>query len=173
MCDTTFVAYFDTAVLYHVEVSSNRDYSGRVDGGGDYYENGTDVLRAVPLMVNYHFIRWNDGDTSNPRYVVVTQDTAFEAQFAREDEGIGQAEEVRFFSLSPNPTRDEVTVTVDGVEGLTCWLTLRDEAGRELLHQQGEGGTLTLTTRGLAMGVYFVTIDTPMGTGTQKLVVER
>ena len=172
VCDTTFVAYFDTAALYHVEVSSNREYGGRVDGGGDYYVNETAVLRAVPLMANYHFIRWNDGDTSNPRYVVVTQDTAFEAQFAREGEGIEQAEEVRFFSLSPNPTRDEVSVTVKGMAGATCRLTLRDEAGRELLHRQMEGGTLTLSTRGLATGVYFVTIDTPQGTGTQKLVVE-
>ena len=169
MSDTTFIAYFDTNSLYHVEVSSNRSYGGRVEGGGDYYANDTAFLRAVPLMANYRFVRWNDGDTSNPRYVVVTQDTAFEAQFARNDEGIEQAVEGRMFTLSPNPARDEVTVTVDG-QG--CWLTLRDEAGRELLRRQVEGRETLLSTRGLAAGLYFVTIESPRGSSTQKLVVE-
>jgi hypothetical protein len=186
MSDTTFIAYFDTNRLYHVEVSSNRSYGGRVDGGGDYYEGDTAELRAVPLMANYRFVRWNDGDTSNPRYVVVTQDTAFEAQFAREGEGIEQVEEVRLFTLSPNPARDEVTVTAEGADGYGCWLTLRDEAGRELLRRQmgtypgssshpSQEGTssLILSTRGLAAGLYFVTLESPKGTSTQKLVVER
>ena len=99
----------------------------------------------------------------------LTQDTAFEAQFARNDEGIEQAVEGRMFTLSPNPARDEVTVTVDG-QG--CWLTLRDEAGRELLRRQVEGRETLLSTRGLAAGLYFVTIESPRGSSTQKLVVE-
>ena len=173
MSDTTFVAYFDTNAKYHVEVSSNRDYGGRVDGGGDYWAHDTAVLRAVPLMANYHFVRWSDGDTSNPRYVVVTQDTTFEAQFVREGEGIEPVGDETFFSLSPNPTRDEVTVTAGDGAGGTCWLTLRDETGRELLRQKMEDGTLTLSTRGLASGLYFVTLDTAQGSGTQKLVVEH
>ena len=185
MSDTTFVAYFAASTRYHVEVSSNRVYGGRVDGGGDYYEGDTAELRAVPLMVNYRFVRWNDGDTSNPRYVVVTQDTAFEAQFARNDEGIEQAEGARLFTLSPNPARDEVTVTAEGVDGLVCWLTLRDEQGRELLRRRmdthpvsstspaQEGASLTLSTRELAAGLYFVTLESPQGSSTQKLVVER
>ena len=171
MCDTTFVAYFDTALKFHVEVSSNRDYGGRVEGGGDYYANETATLRAVPLMSNYRFVRWNDGNTSNPRYVVVTQDTAFEAQFAREDERIEQPTEATLFSLSPNPAQEEVTVTVDGVAGSGCWLTLNDEAGRELLRHWITDRTLTISIQGLAAGLYFVTIDTPQGSETQKLII--
>lgn len=172
VCDTTFVAYFDTALKYHVEVSSNRDYGGRVEGGGDYYANETATLRAVPLMSNYRFVRWNDGNTSNPRYVVVTQDTAFEAQFAREGEGIDQPEAAAMlFSLSPNPAQEEVTVTVDGVAGSGCWLTLHDETGRELLRHWITDRTLTISIQGLAAGLYFVTIDTPQGSETQKLII--
>jgi hypothetical protein len=90
------------------------------------------------------------------------------------------------FTLSPNPARDEVTVTVEGADGYGCWLTLRDEAGRELLRRQmgtypgssshpSQEGTssLTLSTRGLAAGLNFVTLESPKGTSTQKLVVER
>ena len=172
MCDTTFVAYFDTALKFHVEVSSNRDYGGRVEGGGDYYANETATLRAVPLMSNYRFVRWNDGNTSNPRYVVVTQDTAFEAQFAREGEGIDQPEAAAMlFSLSPNPAQEEVTVTVDGVAGSGCWLTLHNETGRELQRHRITDRTLTISIQGLAAGLYFVTIDTPQGSETQKLII--
>lgn len=173
MCDTTFVAYFDTNILYHVEVSSNRDWGGRVDGGGDYYENETAELRAVPLLSNYRFVHWSDGDTSNPRHVLVTQDTAFEAHFARDGEGIEQPEDGTPFSLSPNPTRDEVTVTADVMAGTVCRLTLRDETGRELLRRKMEGSTLTISTRGLAAGLYFVTLDTPQGSCTKKMIVEN
>ena len=185
MSDTTFIAYFDTNTRYHVAVSSNRSYGGRVDGGGDYYYGDTAELKAVPLMANYRFVRWNDGDTSNPRYEVVTQDTAFEAQFARNDEGIEQAEEERFFTLSPNPARDEVTVTVGENAVLPCEVVLRDEQGRKLLrrrmgvdpdsssHPTKEGTRLTLSTRGLAAGLYLVTLESPQGSSTQKLVVER
>ena len=185
MSDTTFVAYFETNTRYHVAVSSYRSYGGRVDGGGDYYEGDTAELRAVPLMVNYRFVRWNDGDTSNPRYVVVTQDTAFEAQFARNDEGIEQAEEERFFTLTPNPARDEVTVAMGENAVLPCEVVLRDEQGRELLrqrmeaypgsssHPSKEGTKVTLSTRGLAAGLYLVTLESPQGSSTQKLVVER
>jgi hypothetical protein len=90
------------------------------------------------------------------------------------------------FTLSPNPARDEVTVTAESADGYGCWLTLRDEAGRELLRRQmgtypgssshpSQEGTssLTLSTRGLVAGLYFVTLESPKGTSTQKLVVER
>lgn len=31
---------------------------------------------------NYHFVRWSDGNTDSLRYIVVTQDTAIQAEFA-------------------------------------------------------------------------------------------
>ena len=89
-------------------------------------------------------------------------------------EGIRQAAaEVPTFTLSPNPTQDKVTVTLGQAAAPPCMVTLRDEQGRELLRQRMEEGTsLTLSTLGLAAGLYFVTLETPQGTSTQKLVVE-
>jgi hypothetical protein len=41
-------------------------------------------------------------------------------------------------------------------------------------HPSQEGtSSLTLSTRGLVAGLYFVTLESPKGTSTQKLVVER
>ena len=44
---------------------------------------------------NYHFARWSDGDTDNPRYIVVMQDVNLEAIFLAEGEteGIDDVEE--------------------------------------------------------------------------------
>ena len=100
-------------------------------------------------------------------------------------EGIASPKGTLSFTLSPNPARDEVTVAVDGVAGPGYWLTLRDEQGRELLrrrmdaypgsssHPSKEGIRLTLSTRGLAAGLYFVTLESPQSSSSQKLVVER
>ena len=99
-------------------------------------------------------------------------------------EGIRQAAaEVPTFTLSPNPTQDKVTVTLGQAAVPPCVVTLRDEQGRELLRQRvdtypgstshpSQEGTLTLSTQGLAAGLYFVTLESPQGTSTQKLVVE-
>lgn len=77
------------------------------------------------------------------------------------------------FTLSPNPARESVTVTVGEGIALPCTVGLRDEAGHELLRQRMEGRETTLSTKGLPAGLYLVTLDTQKGSSTQKLVVER
>ena len=77
------------------------------------------------------------------------------------------------FALSPNPAKERVTVTVGQDAEPPCTVVLRDEQGRELLRRRMEGRTLTLSTRGLAAGVYLVTLESPRGSSTQRLVVER
>jgi hypothetical protein len=42
--------------------------------------NDTAVIEAI-ANAGYFFVQWNDGDTSNPRTVTVTQDTIFTAEF--------------------------------------------------------------------------------------------
>ena len=57
---------------------------GTVEGTGayEYDPNNTKVyLTAVPDK-GYHFTQWSDGNTDNPRAVIVTQDTTFTAEFA-------------------------------------------------------------------------------------------
>ena len=77
------------------------------------------------------------------------------------------------FVLSPNPAKERVTVAVGEDVGMPCMVVLRDEQGRELLRQRMEGRELTLSTRGLAAGVCLVTVESPRGSSTQKLVVEN
>ena len=40
------------------------------------------IITAVPNY-GYHFVRWNDGNTDNPRTIVLASDTTFTAEFAK------------------------------------------------------------------------------------------
>ena len=54
---------------------------GQVTGAGTYLVGDTVTLTAIPNY-GYHFVQWSDGNTDNPRTLVLTQDTTFTAEFA-------------------------------------------------------------------------------------------
>jgi PKD repeat protein len=78
--DTTFTAIFGAQGLLNVYVSLNNTIMGTVTGSGDYVNNTSVTISATP-NVNYRFIQWNDGNTTNPRTITLTQDTIFTAIF--------------------------------------------------------------------------------------------
>ena len=60
----------------------NNPQWGSVIGAGDH-EKGTMVeISAIPNY-GYHFVQWSDSVTDNPRNILLTQDTAFSAEFAK------------------------------------------------------------------------------------------
>jgi len=77
--DSTIMAMFvpDTFMITAV---SNDDVMGAVDGGGRYAYNTSVVLIANPNPY-YTFRSWLDGDTNNPRTVVVTGNETYIANF--------------------------------------------------------------------------------------------
>lgn len=75
--DTTFTAEF-APNRYTITASGEH---GTVEGTGTYDYNTKVNLTAVPYK-DYHFVKWNDGNTDNPRSVMVTQDSTFTAEFA-------------------------------------------------------------------------------------------
>ena len=54
---------------------------GQVTGAGTYLVGDTVTLTAIPNY-GYHFVQWSDGNTDNPRTLVLTQDTILTAEFA-------------------------------------------------------------------------------------------
>ena len=74
--DTTFTAEFRKDYT----ITSSGEH-GTVEGTGTYDYNSLVYLTAVPDK-GYHFTQWSDGNTDNPRAVIVTQDTTFTAEFA-------------------------------------------------------------------------------------------
>ena len=75
-----FTSIQEMSCTSNVTVSSGDSGYGQVNGGGTYTIGDTIILTATPNH-GYRFVRWSDGDTSNPRTLIVLQDTSLAAFF--------------------------------------------------------------------------------------------
>ena len=66
---------------YTIMVKSNNTEWGSVTGSGSYKDGETVTITAVPAE-GHSFIRWNDGDATNPRKIVVCGDAEYVAMFS-------------------------------------------------------------------------------------------
>ena len=57
------------------------DGYGHVTGSGTY-EYGSEVTITATPDEHYHFVKWSDGDTQNPRTIFVTANTNLTANFS-------------------------------------------------------------------------------------------
>ena len=64
--------------LYALEADISDDEHGVISGYGGYYPGETATL-TVTCTHGYHFVGWSDGDTDNPREVIMDQDTVLNA----------------------------------------------------------------------------------------------
>ena len=76
----TLTAIFAINTYTLTAISANDAY-GTVTGSGTYNYNSTAIILASPFY-GYHFLQWNDGNTSNPRTITITSDTGYTAHFA-------------------------------------------------------------------------------------------
>ena len=72
------IRVYDTFNIVGMALDTQQGY---VEGSGNYIEERTATLTAVPHE-GYKFVMWNDSVTTNPRSFTVTQDTTFIAYFA-------------------------------------------------------------------------------------------
>ncbi|MBQ9474143.1 MAG: fibronectin type III domain-containing protein [Bacteroidales bacterium] len=79
IADTVYTALFE-APLYTVNVVAGQG-SGSVFGGGTYRATTHLTISALP-NTGYHFDYWHDGDTNNPRFITVSADTTYTANFS-------------------------------------------------------------------------------------------
>jgi len=172
--DTNYTAYFVEKDTFSLSAVPNFADRGTVSGSGTYHDGDTAVLTAT-AEEGYRFSYWTDNNFSNPRRVVVTQDTAFTAQFSQWRIGIDEAETANtWFSLTPNPAHGSVTVEMKDPQfmGQGTTLTLTDMSGRILLTQEVHRRQTSLDLRQYAAGTYYVTLTSPQGTHTGKLVIK-
>ena len=74
---------------FDVTLTANSDARGNVIGAGTYsYGNIINISAAA--NTGFHFVQWNDGNTDNPRALLIQNDTAFEAVFGMDDQNISQ-----------------------------------------------------------------------------------
>ena len=78
----SYTATFDTN-SYQIggSVAEGSTEWGSVEGSGEYRHFTTATLTAMPIE-HYHFVRWEDGNTQNPRIIDVTGEESHEAEFA-------------------------------------------------------------------------------------------
>ncbi len=138
---------------YRVDVFSSDDSMGSVMGSGEYAEGSEVTLAAIPAD-GYRFVRWNDGNTENPRRVTVTGDMTFVAEFELD----GSAVE--------SPGNDAMRIYVVGrtlhVENNTDTYRVYTATGQ--LVYMGDDTTVSLADA----GVYIVRI----GGRSQKVIVK-
>jgi hypothetical protein len=82
--DTVLTAFF-AVNSYHVTLSSNDSTLGTMQGGGDY-DYLSQVTISATAAQHCHFVQWSDGNTTNPRLLTLTCDTAFTALFERDQQ---------------------------------------------------------------------------------------
>ena len=138
---TAIFAINTHTITVTVQSDSNTMDMGTVTGSGSYDYNSEAIITAT-ANEGYHFVQWSDGNTDNPRTIVVVQDSIFTAKFA---EGISIAEIVTYpYQVFANNR----TLIIKQAEGQT--LTIFDVMGRCIFQTTATAETTyTLPTTGL------------------------
>lgn len=81
----SFVAQFEPfiPVPTYTITANAKAIEGTAVGSG-IYEAGTQATLAGVGNTGYHFVKWADGNTTNPRQVTVTADASYTAQFEKD-----------------------------------------------------------------------------------------
>ena len=134
---------------YTLTVLSDDESMGSVEVTNPVTCSDPAVITALPAE-GFRFVSWNDGDTVNPRTIMLTSDTSFTALFAADTTTVGIG------TIIP----DGITVSVVDrrviVSGTTLPVNIYDIMGRR--EQKNSP---------LQPGVYIVRI----GTTTRKIIV--
>lgn len=77
--DTLFTAVFNPIATYTLRANYDCEM-GYVDGAGEYYV-GTEATLTATALPGHRFLQWSDGVSTNPRKVIVTQDSTLTAEF--------------------------------------------------------------------------------------------
>ena len=131
--DISFTAYF-AADTYTVTVSSADPTMGSATVNGNtsatVMSGETVTLTATPNS-GYHFVRWDDNNTDNPRTVTVTADMSFTAYFEA-DGGTEGIEDIDAANIKVYADDGRIVV-----EGITDEVRVYDMMGRMITHSSG------------------------------------
>lgn len=134
---------------------------------GLYVEGSVIEFVARPLGDRVRFANWNDGNSDNPRRIVLTQDTLLTAHF---EEVIGiDAVDGQSVTCWPNPASRIVSVkSCPQMTGIVCM----DADGRIVARFSPQSLEYKIDVSGWRTGVYFVKVVTDDGCKVLKLIVK-
>ena len=84
--ETSYIAQF-APNQYTLTVQSSDNLKGGVQGSGTYEYASPQTISAT-ANYGYHFVRWSDGSTTNPRIYTISDNATITADFAANDYGI-------------------------------------------------------------------------------------
>ena len=162
---------------WYVDVASEDLTRGFTRGSG-WYDDGANTDIEATALTGYRFAGWHDGDTTNPRRIVVTCDTLFTALFdtipttpvdtnTSDTTGIALHAPTVAVSIHPNPSHGDVTVSV----GQPSTVSVIDMVGRTVVPPTPVNSTFLIPHSSLPSGAYMVRIVTPDGTAVRRLTV--
>ena len=96
----------------------------------------------------------------------------FESRGGGQHNGVDAVDGRTRFTLTPNPARTAVTVTIAEPTGKAVDVAVMDAAGRRVRSMTFCGTSASMDMRGLAAGSYIVTLTTSEWTATQRLLIE-
>lgn len=97
-----------TPQTYTITAESANTSMGTVTGGGTY-NAGTTVQLIATAYQGYEFVNWQDGNTSNPRTITVTENATYTAYFQ---------------AISTNCTVADFPWTESFEDGWNCWTAI-------------------------------------------------
>ena len=108
---------------------------------------------------------------SEPQFFFVGEHMPDTAHADTATTGIYQTPARTHFSVSPNPARDEVFVTIDG-NYHDAVISFRDSEGRELIRQRAAQQRTAVDTKHLPEGIFLVTVTTKNNSASQKIIIQ-
>ena len=106
MKDETYTAQFKKLESsFTITVKANNDEYGSVMGSGTFKENAEVQIAAIP-KTGYHFVKWDDDNTDNPRTVKVTKDETYTAIF--------EADAIPTYTITVQSENEEMGVVMGG-----------------------------------------------------------
>lgn len=77
--DSTIIAYFAPNRYTLTLISADTSLGTVIGGEYDYLDT---VIITANAIEHYHFVRWSDGNTDNPRQIIIRGDSSLTAYFA-------------------------------------------------------------------------------------------
>jgi hypothetical protein len=122
--DTTFTAEFAKNSYTISTTSANPEWGTTAGGKSALYLDGVEI--SATANYGYHFVKWDDNNTENPRIVSVTKDATYTATFAKNTYSITKIANSTQGSISGSSKAeylDNVTLTATPQDGyhFTQW----------------------------------------------------
>ena len=112
-------------LVFTINVVPNNVSYGSASGSGEY-EYGNTAFIMASANNGYKFVKWNDGNTAVIRTIKVKKDSAFVAEFAKDESAVTPATPTGSYTIGA-ADQNEGSVSVDGDAGIGKTVTITAE----------------------------------------------